>query len=188
MIFDRDHALPEVDFARRDFHAVSTITLGELVDAGFVDWTDPAWAWDFYDEAQRDRMQKMIVDRFWMREISVIPPILWRMQFVERLNELMLKASILYKIREEIADHPTRTSDEWHKARDIFSDFPATLLNGSSGDYASTGTDREYETLRDESAIRAYLDMTDYEDPDMYILRGLESMFSMLVSVDVDGF
>lgn len=186
MIFDREYEVPDITV--RDFHAVSTITLGELVDMGFVDWSDPVWSWDWYDEDQRDRMQKMIVERFWGREICIVPPILWRMQFIRKLNELMRKASLLYKLRESLEDRPTLDVDEYHKARDIYSDFPATLLNGSSGDYASTGTDREYETVRDRGALDAYMSMADFVDPDIYVLDGLEVMFSFLVSVDVDGF
>ena len=40
----------------RYFNAV-TVTYGELVDGGFIDWTDPAFSWDYYDEEQKARVQ-----------------------------------------------------------------------------------------------------------------------------------
>lgn len=172
----------------RDFHAVSTITLGELVEGGWVDWSDSAWAWNAYDEEQRSRIQNMIVARFWTREISMLPPRVWRMAFIERLNELMRVASLMYRLREKLDEDVSLDFDEWHKSRDVFSDFPATLLNGSSQDYASTGTDREYETERDMAPLEAARMLSEYRDPDIYVLDGLESMFSSLVSVSVDGF
>lgn len=187
-MFDNVYEIPN-DFDRRDFHAVISVTLGELVDGGWLDWEDESWQWDYYDDEQRQRLQRMIEARYWSREISEIPPALWRIHFLERLNESMRIASVLYKIREKIDENPILSEDVYHKSRDIYSDFPATLLNGSSADYASTGTDREYETIRDLSgydAMRMIKD--DFIDPDLFILDRLEIMFSKLVSVNINGF
>ena len=59
----------------RDWHAISTIQLGQLVEYGFITW-DESWAWDWYDEEQRDRWQSLFEGRYWWREISIVPPIM----------------------------------------------------------------------------------------------------------------
>lgn len=175
------------DYTRRDFHAVSTVTWNELAEAGFIDWTDPAWAWDYYDPEQKARLEQKMARRFALREISIVPPALWREQFLGKLNELMAVARHMYLVLEK-APNPLVAGDEYHKARNIWSDFPQTLLNGSSGDYASTGTDTEYETVRDRGLLEAMEALQTYKDPDTWILDHLDVMFSCLVSVEISGF
>lgn len=170
----------------RYFNAV-TVTYGELVDGGFIDWTDPAFSWDYYDEEQKARVENLIAGRFWLREISVLPPGAWRISFIETLNEAMTAARPMYEALEKTAGILVE-SDEFHKSRSIGSEFPATLLNGSTGDYASDGRDYEYETVRDGNAIRAIEALQAFRHPDIYILDKLEACFSCLVSVNIDGF
>lgn len=164
-----------------------TITWGELRDGGYIDWTNEKFAWDWYDTEQRVRLQNMMDTRFWMREISAIPPEVWRKQFIYTLNSAMRVAKLMYKALEDSAG-PLAASDEYHKSREIRSDFPATLLNGSGGDYASDGRDYEYETIRDENLADALAKLQETTDPDVYVLNRLEKCFSSLVSVNVNGF
>ena len=168
------------------FNAI-TITWGELRDGGFIDWDEDRFSWDWYDEDQKKRLESMMDGRFWLREISAIPPEAWRRQFIEKLNEAMRVARPMYKILE---DRPNLLTvlDEYHKSRSIGSDFPQTLLNGSGGDYASDGRDYEYETVRDGDAIDALERLRSFRHPDVYVLDQLEGCFSSLVSVNVNGF
>lgn len=168
------------------FNAV-TITWGELRDGGYIDWDSELFQWDWYDEEQRDRLQEMIDRRFWVREISLIPPERWRKYFLETLNEAMRAARLMYQALEDTPG-PLAYGDEYHKSRDIRSDFPATLLNGSGGDYASDGRDYEYETIRNGNLEDVMDKLASYLDPDIYVLDKLERCFSSLVSVNINGF
>lgn len=180
---------PVEDYSRTEYFNPITITYGELADNGIIDWSDPTrWSWDYYDIEQKNRVEKLISGRFWFREISIIPPEAWRIAFLEKLNEAMRVARLMYRILDENEDNIMVTGDEWHKRRTILSDFPATLLNGSGGDYASNGSDDEYETVHSGSFLDAMEKLTTYTDPDLFILDALEGCFSQLVSVNVNGF
>lgn len=177
-----------VDPDFRDFHAAVTISWGELRDGGWIDWTDPAWTWTSYDAEQKERLQERMDRRFWYRELSILPPDAWRRYFLDTLEGAMRIARPMYEAIAK-SNGILVESDEYHKARDIASDFPATLLNGSSQDYASSGVDREWETVRERSLTDALEDAAErYRDPDDYVLRRLEVCFSQLVSVSINGY
>lgn len=164
-----------------------TITYGELADGGYIDWSREEFSWAWYSEEQRDRLQKMIARRFWLREISIVPPEAWRLRFIETLDEAMRVATHMYAVLDE-GQNALVEGDEFHKSRSVDSDFPATLLNGSGGDYASNGRDLEYETIRQRSMTEAMAELQSYQDPDLYILDKLESCFSSIVSVNVNAY
>lgn len=179
---------PLDDYGARDFHAVMTATWGELRDGGWIDWADPAWHWDAYDAEQRERLQRRMDRRFWYREIALLPPDAWQRQFLDTLEGAMRVARYMYAAIDSGQGILTET-DEYHKSRDIRSEFPQTLLNGSSQDYASDGIDREYETVRDRSLVDALEDAaTRFRDPDDYVLDRLEVCFSRLISLDIGGY
>lgn len=171
-----------------DYHAATSLTWAELEDAGFIDWDDPAWAWDYYDEEQRDRLQKKIAARFEFREIGILPPAVWRRQFIRKLNEIMPKYDKLYeKLSGEFEIF--QTGDDYGKRRHVFSDFPATLLNGESEDYASNATDEEHEDISLGDNLDKYVDFAErYNDVDVMILDELEVLFSDLFAVNFNGF
>lgn len=168
------------------FNAI-TITWGELRDGGFIDWDEDRFSWDYFDEEQKARLEEMMDRRFWLREISIIPPEAWRISFIGKLNEAMRTASLMYQILKDRPNILTQL-DEYHKSRSIGSDFPATLLNGSTGDYASDGRDYEYETVRDGDILTAMNLLQEFRHPDIYILDKLEGCFSNLVTVNLNGF
>lgn len=172
-----------------DYRGQMTVTWAELEDCGFIDWDDPAWTWDYYDEEQRERLQKKIADRYEYREIGILPWAAWRRQFIRKLNEIMPKYKILYK---KLADPSTNfflTANDYGKERHVFSDFPATLLDTDNQDYASNATDRQYEdmhegdTLEKLNAIRK-----SWDDVDVMILDELEPLFSSFMSASVNAF
>lgn len=171
---------------RSDWHSVVTISLGELVEGGFVDWDDPSWAWDSYSPEQAARFQEKFVARYYWREIGIIPPGRWKQQFIRKLNELMPKYKVLYKLIDD-GLNILQDSDTWHKGRRIGSDFPQTLLAGDQ-DYASDGTDEEYETVVNGDVMDKLSQFESYNDVDVMLLDDLEVLFTCLFTVNVNGY
>lgn len=173
---------------RPDFHAVVSISLGELITWGWIDWDDPSWQWDFYNEEQYTRVCKKIEDHYWTREISMLPPGNWKRRFINLINELMPKYKKLYALIDNENFNIMQTSDEYYKGRDIYSDFPQTALNDSQ-DYADSGKDAEYERITEGDPIAKFADYNDlYTDVDLMLINDLDVMFSSLIAVNVNGF
>ena len=173
---------------RDEYYNTVTVTLGELRDNGFIDWDDPSWQWDYYSEEQYRRMCEKIDRRFWFREIGILPPGAWKLRFIGLMNELAPKYANLYRAVEDGID-PFQTGNDYGKSRKIFSDFPASQLGGDNQDYASTGTDYEYEDVHQgdiTEQLKKYYD--NYDDPDMLLLNELDVLFSSLYSVSIGGF
>ncbi len=171
-----------------DFHAVNTIQLCELIDAGFFDLSREDW--DFnpkYSEEQHKLLCSKITEHFYYREISLTPPGIWKREFLRTLNEIMPKYMFLYKLLDEYPDLIGAES-EFYKARNIFSDFPQTQLSGVNSDYASNGNDTEYEKLRQLSILDIVEKLKRYKDVDALIIDELEPLFSCLLTIDVNGF
>lgn len=160
--------------AGHDFHSPNGVTLGELIEGGFVDWTAPGWQFDAYDEEQRARFTKKFNAHYFNRTIGMEPPVLWRNYLINRLNEIMPKYDILYaKIDKDFdpfaasytvtsqttSGHSSNTSEMsgvngsttdsmgYGKGRQVGSDFPASQLGDTSTmDYASGSQDQENES------------------------------------------
>lgn len=179
----------EPDYEQRRYFNAVTITYGELVDMGFIDWQAPDWQWASRDPEQKARVESLIAGRYWLREISVIPPDAWRRALIQKLNEAMRQAAPMYEALEKTPSI-LAAGDEYHKRRTVASDFPQTLLNGTEQDYASSGVDLEYETVTDAGGLDVIerLQAGGYKDPDLWILDQLEVCFSKLVSVNINGF
>lgn len=180
-----------------DWHAVTSVKLGELIEMGFVKWYTVAgnnkkvinqdWAWDYYDEEQYFRLCDKINARFYWDEIALVPPGIWKQQLIRKLNEIMPKYKPLYTAVANGYD-PWQDGSGYGKSRDIHSEFPETLLSGNA-DYISNGNDREYEDIHEGGVA----DMTDlwvriWQDIDCHVLDELEPLFSCLYTVNVNGF
>lgn len=167
----------------RTYWSTLTITVGELMDAGMV---TEAWftTFDAYDAEQASRLWQKFVGRYQFREIGIIPPKRWMLRVIAKLNEVMPKYKPMY---EAIADGiTTMTSyDEWHKSRDVFSTFPQTALGGANEDYASSGNDHEYETVRDYGLLDVGERIGAYNDVDVMILDDLEVLFACVHTTSV---
>lgn len=171
-----------------EYYAAVTISLGELIDLGFVDWSDDSWHWDAYNDEQYDRICNKIEGRYWDREIGIIPPGAWQRRFVSKMNEIMPKYKLMY---EALEDEPDILSDGtgYGKSRSIYSDFPATRLGGDNQDYASNGTDRQYEDVHQGQFTEMWTDFArNYNDVDVLILDELEVLFSSLFTSSIGGF
>lgn len=182
---------PDIDdyTGHDEWHSVFTIQLGELIDSGVFDWSKKCldWSGAAYDETQYERVCAYFIERFRYREISITPFLEWAYMLRRKLiYELMPKYRPMY---DAIAAgiNPLAESDEYHKRRTINSDFPETLLSGNS-DYASAGTDEEYETIRLSNITER---MTQYQaafkSTDEALLDELEPMFYSMYSSYVNG-
>lgn len=167
----------------RTYWSALSITVGELMDAGMlnVDWWLTA---DMFSEEQSKRLWKKFVGRYQFREIGILPPKRWMLRTIAKLDEIMPKYKMLYKV---IGDGASVMSagDEYHKSRDVFSTFPQTALGGADQDYASTGTDREYETLREYGLLDVAERLLDYNDVDVLILDELDVLFMAVRNTDL---
>lgn len=165
-----------------------TITLGEWYEQGFYDPADESWRWDAYSDEQYERLCRKFINRFYFREVGLLPAFRWKMAYLRKLNEIMPKYKELYK-RVESGINPLQTEDTYEKSRDIFSDFPQTLLAGDA-DYASTGNDRELERVTEGDVVNKLLDYAErYNDVDVLILNELDScLFSSIIVPTVPMF
>lgn len=169
-----------------EYHDVMTITLQELLDDPYMSEVIMAnWdTFDAYDKAQRLRLWTKLRGRFDWREIGILPIRKWLDRLIATLNEIMPKYKPLYSAID--AGISTMTDwDEWHKGRDVYSSFPQTALGGADQDYASSGNDREHETVRDFGLLDVGERIADYSDVDAMILNELEPLFSCLMSTTI---
>lgn len=166
-----------------EYHNAVTITLQELLaDPYMSEVIEGRWAtFDAFDEEQRARLWQKFRARFDWREIGILPIRRWLDRLIGVLNEVMPKYKHLYKVLADGASVLT-DRDEYHKSRDVYSTFPQTALGGSNQDYASSGTDREYETVRDYGLLDVSERMRDYNDVDVLVLNELEPLFTCLMS------
>lgn len=178
--------------SRDDFHSVMTYTFGELLDVpGGVDWDNAAWSWRdiAYDDTQYTRCCKKIENRFYDRELGVMPPSRWRRHFLRLIQEIMPTLRPLYALVSNNPDIILSDSDIWHKMRTVYSDFPATQL-AENQDYASNATDNQYETI----ANGDFMDKVnrirngDYVDIDVLLLEHLETCFSPLWTININNY
>lgn len=174
-----------------DFHAIATITLGELLTGGGVDWTQPEWSWrdDAYNDAQYARCCRKIENRYYDRELGVMPPSRWRRHLMRLISEFMPVLKPLYDLAEGNPGMFLADADTWHKMRTVFSDFPATQLQPSQ-DYASNATDTQYETIVNGNYIDKIkaIRQGDYVDIDVLLLEHLEECFSPLWTVNINNY
>lgn len=174
-----------------DYHAVVTITFGELLTFGGVDWTQPQWSWrdDAYNDAQYDRCCKKIENRYYDRELGVMPPGRWRRHFLRLISEIMPVLKPLYELTDGNPGIFMSDTDTWHKMRTVFSDFPATQLQESQ-DYASNATDTQYETITNGDFMSKVKSIRqgDYVDIDVLLLEHLNACFSPLWTVSINNY
>ena len=170
------------------FNSVSSITLGELREAGaFAYETDENLFWDYYDVEQYDRVCKKILGRFKYRDIGVVPYGRWRDSYVRKMNEIMPKYKPLYQELEN-GTSILQTEDRFGKHKIVHSSFPQTPLSGGQ-DYADSMNIDEHEDLVNGDWIAKANEIAKvYNDVDVMILDELETLFSCLFSANINGF
>lgn len=178
--------------SRDDFHGVMTYTFGELLDVpGGVDWANATWSWRdvAYDDTQYVRCCKKIENRFYDRELGVLPASRWKRHFLRLIAEIMPTLKPLYAAVDGNSGVMLSDMDTWHKMRTVFSDFPATQL-AENQDYASNATDNQYETIANGDFMNKVnrIRNGDYVDIDVLLLEHLETCFSPLWAVNINNY
>ena len=90
----------ETDTPHDEWYAVYTIQLGELIENGLFDWSSEVLDWSSaaYTTEQYSRVCEYFKQRFYWREISVIPYLEWAQMLNRKLVfELMPKYIPLYE-------------------------------------------------------------------------------------------
>lgn len=173
---------------KHDFHAVVTVTLNEYIADGLIDFSDSSWDFDSFDDEQRNRIYTKIIGRFGDREIGILPFGRWKRRMIATLNEFMPNVMPIYQALKD-GYTPMQAGGEFYKSRDIHSDFPQTMLNGETQDYASDGSDHEHELIRTGDFIDTAARLYDYyQNPDTMVLNRIERLFSPLITVNINGF
>ena len=174
-----------------EYHQVMTITLGELLIPGGIDWTSEEWSWreSAYDDTQYTRCCRKIENRYYDREIGVLPASRWKRHFLRLIDEIMPALKPLYSAVDGNSGVMLSDMDTWHKMRTVFSDFPATQLTENQ-DYASNATDNQYETVTNGNFMDkiAHIKQGDYVDIDVLLLDHLEECFSPLWTVNINNY
>lgn len=189
MAIDVDAIIAQSTEYDRNFtgSSVTTVTLGELYEDGWFDLTSSEWDFPKYNDEQHSRLCKKILNHYYTREIGVIPPGLWKREFLRKLDEIMPKYIMLYKDLDNYGVNGLNATDEGYKSRNIVSDFPQTQLAGNE-DYASMGTDHEYERVHKGTILDTYERLKDYNDVDLAIINDLDSLFSCLITVNINAW
>lgn len=171
-----------------DWFAVYTIQLGELIENGLFDWSRPELDWSeaAYDEEQYTRVCDYFKERFYWREISVIPYLQWAQMLKRKIvSELMPKFKPLYARAAE-GFNPLSNENEYYKSRKIGSAYPETLLSENS-DYITDGTDEEFERIKEGNLVSSYNDyVNNFRGVDEALLDELESMFVCMYSLNMN--
>lgn len=184
-----------------DFHAAFSVTLGELIESGWLNWLEESWDWSAwaYDDETFKRLTDAFNERFFDQEICITPPGIWKRKLLYKIRyELCPKYNRLYaaeKAKYDLASKESTKVDDYGKDRRIDSSFPETLLSANS-DYASAGSDSEYEhinekTVSDNFKLKDYLELSDlfatYQSIDKRFLDDLQTMFASIWSVSING-
>ena len=169
-----------------DYHAVNSIQLCELINDGWIDFSSHDWDFDAFDSEQRDRLWMKFEKRYYFREIGLTPPGIWKYELLRKLNEIMPKYKPAYQALKDgvnIFQH----YGEYGKSRNMFSEFPQTQLSANE-DYVSNGTDREHEEIYLGDWMEQIAKLKTYDDIDVCILKELETFFSCMFTVNLNGY
>ena len=173
---------------RPEWYNNITITYGELLEAGLIDWESDNWKWDYFDEEQYKRVCTKIDNHYYDREIGVLPPERWQRHFLRIINEIMPSLKPLYKALKNNPDIVLSESNRYFKNRNVFSDLPATQLSPEQ-DYASTATDNEGEEVTNGDFIEKAIQIQDeYTDLDMIIINKLDTCFSSILTSHLNNY
>lgn len=193
-IYDYDDISVNVDefdvyTGKPKYNAVLTIQLGELVEGGVFDWSKDLLNWSSaaYDADQYKRVCEYFIERFYYREISMLPFKQWA-NFLKRklVYELMPKYKPLY---ERVAEgiNPLVNENEYYKNRTIESAYPETLLSANA-DYITDGKDEEYQRIKEGSTVDNMVNFAQsYKGVDELLLDELECLFVGMYSVNVNA-
>ena len=173
----------------KEIHSIVNISLGELIETGVFDWDSDLlnWADAAYNAEQYERVCAYFIERFYYREISIVPFKQWaRMLHSCLVYELMPKYRELYSALEN-GYNPIANDDEYYKERKINSRYPETLLTNSA-DYLESGIDVEWERISTGNTAEALGRVKEQHSIDQMLCDELEDYFIGLYTVNANGF
>ena len=170
-----------------DFHAVQTITLGELLHDGVIVWDQPEMKWDAYSDEQFWRVSEKVQEHYWDRELGVLPVRSWMREYKRKMNEIMPKLKPAYKALEDPNFNFFQNSDSYSKGRTVGSSFPATQLKPNQ-DYASGASDSENETVSEGNYYGSVERLKEYDDLDYVLVKHVDSLFSSIWTSNINGW
>lgn len=168
----------------RDYHAVNTIQLCELMNGGFDLLFD-------YNKGNSDidRVVELAKRHYWYREISGSP---WnfKQDFNRIIGEEMNRLKPMYDILHGAELNIRSGGSVEHKQRDIHSDYPQSQIKTNGQDYASTADDQEFidnTTIGDLEAFERFTDLLDrFDSLDMRIVNALSVCFNPFMTSHVN--
>lgn len=178
-----------------DYHAVYSIQVCELVNAGFdvfgdAGWESVAWPSDSDPESwlsrTRSRLEEKLLRRYWYAEIDPRVPGIWRYDLTTKMQLVMPKYAQVYEAMAQGLS-PLATSDEYEKNRRVYSDYPAAQLDNETRDYASTADDYESERVTLGNVIERMKALRTYNDVDAAVLDELECCFCQMLTATIGG-
>lgn len=170
-----------------DWHATFTIKLGQEIEEGLINFSDSSWDFDSFDEEQRNRFWEKFKNRFYWRERGIRNFKHWKWEVLRKLNEVMPKYKLLYQAIADGNDRIMAVYNEYGKSRNIYSEFPQTLLSNNQ-DYASSGVDREHENIYDGDYLERVEKFKTYDDVDVMLLNEFNTFFSSMESMSINGY
>ena len=157
-----------------------TISLGECIANGLIDFSNDIWDFQYYNVEQRDRIYGKLTDRYYYAEIACIPVGKWRHFLLDALNKRAPKANLMYDFMDN-TDGLKAGGKEHKLNRLVYSDFPQTQL-AANQDFATSAHDFEEEIDKTLDA-RDLIDIWDkFDNPDEYILYGVRTLFIPLLN------
>lgn len=181
--------LPTFEFPNiePEWHDTTTVSLGELIEGGWLDWSSDQFDWSkqAYNAEQYARVCDAFEKRFYYREISILPPKRWAMKLMYAIRiEIAPVCNQLYDAVENAQLFASK--DDYGKERIIESDYPETLLSENS-DYLSSGRDREYEYVSMGDTLDKLITAVDsLQSVDAIFLDRCERFFSSLITTTIN--
>lgn len=164
----------------RDYHAVNTIQLCELLNSGFDLLFD-------YNKNNPDiaRIVELAKRHYWFREIAGSP---WefKQDFNRIIGEQMNRLRPMYNILHGAELDIRSGGATEHKERNIHSEYPQSQIKTNGQDYASNADDRELidsNTIGDLEAVERYTDLLQRMDSlDMQVVNALAVAFNPFIT------
>lgn len=173
---------------REQFNAVYTVQLGELIEIGLFDWNSELLNWhDYaYSEEVYTRVCDYFKERFYFREISIVPFLEWAKYLHFKICfELCPKYNPLYEHAKN-GINPLSESNEYYKNRTIQSAYPETLLS-ENADYITDGKDEEFQRIKDGDFTEKSMDYyANYRTIDAAFCDELETLFISMYTLNVN--
>lgn len=170
------------------WHDTYSLQLGECIENGIVDFSQPEYDFDSINAEQRNRIYDLITNHYYFYELVIMPVKIWRIELVRTLNETMLKCRRLYEMLDS-GFNPLNSETEYGKKRQVFSDFPQTRLSSQNQDYASNANDTEYEIDRTGDELNRYNDyVKSWKHPDMILIESVATCFNGMISQGLNTY